>query len=283
MFMNLAPAALGINTDLKGTIALAQAHGFEGIDCPLPEVCDLADPRQAVDYLNQAKLRWGGFGLPVDFRSDDQTIRRGFDALRQMAPVAQRINCTRCTAWLLPYHDELDYETNFNMHVHRLRPMVRILADHGIRFGLEFVAPRTMRRGHRFEFIHRLDQVMGLAEAIDVAGTGVLLDSWHWYTSRGTVADITEKLRDGIVYVHINDAPAGREIDEQLDDDRRLPGDTGVIDLTTFIDCLGEVNYNGPVTAEPFLPELGRLPPQQAVARTAEAMRRVMKSGRGRK
>ena len=276
MFLDLAPGALGIDVDLDQAIALAAAHGFDGIDCPLDEVCRMADPQQARQRLSDAGLRWGGFGLPLDFRRDDPTARRGLDTLRPMAAMAERIGCTRCTTWLLPYHDELDYGRNFRTHVRRLGPTARLLADHGIRFGLEFVAPKTMRQGHRYEFIHNLDQLLELANAIGQSGTGVLLDSWHWYTSHGTATDITRKLRDRIVHVHLNDAPPGRAIDEQLDHDRRLPGETGVIDLKTFVRCLREVHYDGPVTAEPFLPELGRMPPDQAVARTAEALRSVL-------
>ena len=83
---------------------------------------------------------------------------------------------------------------------------------------------------------------------------GVLLDGWHWYTARATAPDITQRMAGKVVVVHVSDAPADRDIDEQIDTDRALPCATGVIDAKTFMRCLAQINYDGPVSAEPFMP-----------------------------
>ena len=103
----------------------------------------------------------------------------------------------------------------------------------------------------------------------------MLLDCFHWYTSGGNAEDITHKLKGKVVYVHVNDARAGRTRDEQIDGERALPGDTGVIDNETFLGCLRKINYDGPIAAEPFMPELGKIPADEAVKRTAAAMKKV--------
>ena len=56
-----------------------------------------------------------------------------------------------------------------------------------------------------------------------------------------------------VVYVHVNDAPAGVPIDEQMDGVRALPGETGVIDIAGFLKALQGIGYDGPVTPEPFV------------------------------
>ena len=74
-----------------------------------------------------------------------------------------------------------------------------------------------------------------------------------------------------VVYVHINDAPAGIDVDEQLDDVRHLPGESGVIDLVGFLQALNEIGYDGPVAVEPFDSALAALSPTERVLSAATA------------
>jgi len=79
-----------------------------------------------------------------------------------------------------------------------------------------------------------------------------VLDCWHWHTSGGTTDDLRELTPEQVVYVHVNDAPPGIQLDEHLDDKRALPGATGVIDIRGFLMTLEQIAYDGPVTPEPF-------------------------------
>jgi sugar phosphate isomerase/epimerase len=113
-----------------------------------------------------------------------------------------------------------------------------------------------------------------LAAAIG-PNVGLLLDCWHWYTAVGAPADIRGLRAEDIVYVHVNDAPAGVAVEDQLDQVRRLPGATGVIDIAGFLAALGAIGYDGPVTPEPFDTSLAALPPDQACSRARDAMRAI--------
>jgi sugar phosphate isomerase/epimerase len=75
-----------------------------------------------------------------------------------------------------------------------------------------------------------------------------------------------------VVYVHVNDAPAGLDRDEQIDNVRCLPGETGVIDIVGFLQALQTIGYEGPVTPEPFKKALSSLPPAEAAQVTGESM-----------
>jgi sugar phosphate isomerase/epimerase len=280
MFATLSPGAVGIHgLNLSQLATLARQSGFAGVDAPLEEIAALPEPAQAVEIMQREGLRWGGWGLPVEFRKDDAAFAAGMKQLRKLAPVAQAVGCTRCTTWLMPGHNELDYQANFKQHAERLRQAVAVLAGHGVRLGLEFVGPKTLRDRFKYPFVHNIDQVLELAEAIDPgfqAGAGLLFDSFHYYCSGATPADITGKLRDKVVYVHVNDARPGRTRDQQVDNERALPGDTGVIDLHGFADALAEIGYDGPVAAEPFMNELAQQPASQVAARVAESIRKIL-------
>jgi sugar phosphate isomerase/epimerase len=132
-----------------------------------------------------------------------------------------------------------------------------------------------MRQGHQYSFIHTLDQVLELCGSVHQPNVGILLDSWHWYVSGATLDDIQSLSSSQIVGVHVNDAPAGISLEEQKDNQRCLPGETGVIDLVGFLKVLKAIGYDGPVTVEPFSQRLRELAPQEAAMETSEALRRV--------
>ena len=70
-----------------------------------------------------------------------------------------------------------------------------------------------------------------------------------------------------VIDVHINDAPAGLSIDEQVDNVRTLPGETGVIPMTLFLQALVKMGYEGPVTPEPFSGDCTRSNPRRRFER----------------
>jgi len=274
MFKNLSPGAVGLGGPMSEIMPLAKSVGFEGMDPPLGEPAD-----EINRLFGEHGMQMGCMGFPVEFRSDQAAFEDGMTGMEAAAKSAAAVGCTRCATWLLPFSDELTYEENFQLHADRLRPGAEILREHGIRFGLEFVAPKTMREGHPHEFIHTLDQVLDLCDAIGTGNMGVLLDAWHWYTAHGTLSDLKKLSNDLVVQVHVNDAPAGIEIDEQIDSVRDLPGATGVIDIAGFLGHLKDVGYDGPVTPEPFCQALNEMEREEAAKTIGAAMDKIWELG----
>jgi sugar phosphate isomerase/epimerase len=268
VFRNLSPGAINIRTDLAGAIDLARRHGWQGLDLPVGEAVRLAAERTPGDVaalFEQAGLRLGGWGLPVDWRADyDRAV---LATLEQQAALAQQLGCTRVYTWVPPASDELPFRENFDRHVARLRPIAEVLAAHDCRLGLEFIGPRTVREGRRYGFVYTPEGMLSLAQAIG-PNVGLLVDCYHWYTGLGTLGDLRALRAEDVVYVHVNDAPDGVAVEEQLDLVRRLPATTGVIDLAGFMGALREVGYDGPVTPEPFEQRLKEMTPDEA-SRTA--------------
>lgn len=275
MFRNLNPGAVGIGVPAAEALALAAAAGFDGVDLlgGLP-------PGELREMYASHGLRVGAMGLPVEFRADQAAYEKGLAALPTAAKAAAAVGCSRCATWLKPASDELSYLDNFRLHAQRLRPVAEILADHGIRLGLEYVGPKTSRDGRRYEFIHTLPQLLELCGAIGTGNTGLLLDSWHWYTAHETLDDLKRLDNRLVVQVHINDAPAGVPVDEQRDNVRDLPGATGVIDLAGFLAALAGMGYDGPVTPEPFRADLRQSPPAAVARQVGSALAKVWHAAR---
>ena len=117
-----------------------------------------------------------------------------------------------------------------------------------------------------------MKEAFELIDEIGVKNLGIQLDSFHWYCAEETVADIEALNNDHIVTCDLNDATAGRSVAEQIDGERELPGDSGVIDLTAFLQALVKIGYDGPVRAEPFNAKLNDMSNMDAIKATSQAM-----------
>lgn len=278
MYKNLNLGAIGVKATLAESIAYARRHGFLGIDFSITEAVSLSETIGVEGVRNlfeEAGVFPGSWGFPVNYRQDEATWRDGLMLLPQQAEFALELGCTRTATWILPASDERNFYDNFTFHVDRLRPAAQILADYGCRFGLEFIGPKTLRTPRKYNFVHTMDGMLALCAAMGTGNVGLLLDVWHLYTSHGTLDDARKLTRDDVVTVHVNDAPLGIDIDEQIDNVRALPGETGVIDIKGFLEVLQAIGYDGPVTAEPFSQRVRELKPEAAVQETATAMNKI--------
>ncbi|MBN1361254.1 MAG: sugar phosphate isomerase/epimerase [Sedimentisphaerales bacterium] len=278
-YQNLGPGHLGVRANQRQALDYAVRYGFASIT---PEAGEFADRSASeikawVETMKEAGVRYGAAGLPAEFRRDEQRFQSDLKQLPAQANILQQLGVTRVATWVLPGHDELTYLENFEQHRRRLKAAAQVLADHGIRLGLEFIGPRTARARSRFPFVCAQRDMMELVAAIDVPGTGLLLDSWHWYTSHGTVDELLRLSNRDVVHVHVNDAPAGVPVDQQVDNRRCLPVTTGVIDMKGFINALAKIGYDGPVECEPFDAELRQAPPEAALRKTIDALDRAWK------
>lgn len=275
--MDLRPGSVGVKADLPEAIRLAHQYGFESVEPSAPFLAKLTEAQidELLAELKAKDLVWGAAGLPVDFRRDEARFKQGLQQLPQLAKALDRAGVTRVGTWLSPTHDSLTYLANFRQHAGRLREVSKILGDHGQRFGLEYVGPKTSWTKGRHAFVHTMAEAQELIAEIGCDNVGLVLDSWHWYTAGDTEADLLALSADEVVACDLNDAPAGIPVDEQMDLSRELPAATGVIDLKTFLGALVRIGYDGPVRAEPFNKPLNAMPNDEAMAATAAAMKKA--------
>jgi len=280
MFLNMGPPELGIQRPLKQCLELAKTAGFEGIDIDIYEVRKLINERGAnyvKDLFAEREMHIGGwiwfdhFG----YSDDEAAFQNELGKLPSLAQAANEIGATRVLSWILSYSDELNYDQNFSRHVQRLKATMEILNDYRQQLALEYIAPKTFRLGHKHEFISTLNGALALIEATNARDIGLIMDSWHWYTSGSGIDDIKQLPAEFAIYVHLSDAPENTPIDEQIDHIRCLPGKTNVIDNVGFLRALHEIGYTGPVTAEPFSEDINALSDEDAAHTTFNALSKL--------
>ncbi|KPK65921.1 MAG: hypothetical protein AMK73_01535 [Planctomycetes bacterium SM23_32] len=280
MFLNLCPQTIGLErVGFEDQVELAARHGFGGVDFPAAEISSAQDADRAADLLAANGLRWGLFHLPCDFlQGDDVAFQEGLELVQEIASLAARAGCTRTYNHVWPGSNERQHEENWRWHVSRLRRLTDLLGPHGIRLGIEFIGPKTLRDSFRHPFVHTLPEAARLADAVG-ADVGIVMDTFHWYTSGGTLDDIRATLTGRrVVNVHVNDAVPGRSREEQLDLERQMPLTSGLVDAAGVLRVLDERGYEGPVICEPFQPSLDRLrsmEPDTAAHTVADCMRRL--------
>ena len=275
--MDLVCGAIGVRANQLEAIRLAAQGGYESVQPSAGELAGMSSDQlgEVLGALRENKLVWGAAGLSVDFRKDDATFKNGLGQLPGQAKVLQQAGASRVSTWVSPAHQELTYIANFKQHARRLREVAKVLADHGQRFGLEYVGPKTSWSKQRYPFIHSLAEMKDLLAEIGQDNVGVVLDSWHWYTAGESKGDLLTLTSKDVVACDLNDAPAGLEVEEQVDSQRELPAATGVIDIKAFLEALVEIGYDGPVRAEPFSKKLNALDNVEAIEVTSAAMRKA--------
>ncbi len=272
--MDLCPGRIGVKAEPVKTIELAAEFGFESVE-PLDSHLVGLDPRHLSELealLKQHRLVWGAASLTMDFRKDEATFKQGLSELPSIAQALEKAGVKRIGTYIRPSSDELTYIANFRQHAERLKQVAQVLGDHGLRFGLEYVGPRSSWARRRYAFMHTLAETRELLAEIGKANVGVILDSWHWYTAEEDVATLQSLVNQDVVAVDLNDAPAGIAVQEQIDNRRELPMASGVIDVKSFLNVLVTMDYDGPVRAEPFSQRLNELDDVAAVKATANAM-----------
>lgn len=277
MYKAFSSGLLGFgNRSLKDDIPLVVKYGYEGINFDIEKESAAFSPAEFTSLLEKNKLKNSGFSLPLEFRQSREIYETGLKALRGYCEFAKKTGSTRCITWIMPFSDTLDYQSNFTLHRERLTPVAKLLEEYGIRFGLEFVGPPSLRRGKAHEFIHDLEGLTELMNAIGTRNMGYLLDVFHWDLAGQSFEDFKKVPgNDSVVMAHINDVPAGLSNDEQQDQIRELPGATGVLRIGEFLRGLQNLKYDGPVLVEPFNKPLRALPFDEAVSRAKASMDKV--------
>jgi sugar phosphate isomerase/epimerase len=271
MFKSLTPGAIGVKGSVEELITLASQGGFQGLDIGIQAVADLVAERgvsEVKGMFDAAHLKMGAWGLPINWNGPEDVYQEGLQNLSKLAEVAAQIGAPRCAQWIPCASDTLKFRENFRFHIQRLKPIAEVLKDNGCSIGLEFIGPQTLRIDKTYGFIYTMNGMLALSEAIGTGNVGLLLDAWHWYTQLGTVSDLLALTPEDVIHVHVNDAPAGVDITDQIDNKRALPSETGVIDLVAFLKAMRDIGYEGPVSPEP----------EQAIAETHAGLDKAWKA-----
>ena len=274
--LSLNPGAIGVKADQITLLDMAHRHGYEAIIAVPGQLAEMSDGELAklLTSMKEKRIVWGSAGLPVQFRQDEEKFQTDLQNLPRLAAVLQKAGVTRVGTWIMPTHADLTYMANLKQHARRLREASIVLADHGLRLGLEYVGPQTLMTSQRFPFVHTMAETKDLIAAIGQDNVGFQLDSFHWYCAGETEADLLSLSIQDIVLADLNDARSGYSREDQIDGKRELPSATGVIDLKIFLGALVKIGYDGPIRAEPFNQKLRDMDDEAALKATFTAMKK---------
>lgn len=277
MKMCLNTGNIGVRASLAESILMAARFGFQAVDPNPRELAALPDSamQAMLDDLESKKLTFGSVAQAFPIGQPDDAWASFLKDLASTARTLQRAKMKRFVTWLSSSDANLTYLQNFRLHVRRVGQAAGILGECGIALGLEYLGPKTMWTRSKYPFIHTMATMKELIAEVNKPNVGFLLDIWHWYNAGDTVADVLTLKNQDVVAVHMSDAPAGIPIDQQVDSHRELPLATGIIDTAGFLNALNQIGYDGPSAAEPMSADLRKLPPEEALAKTAESMKKA--------
>jgi sugar phosphate isomerase/epimerase len=225
--------------------ALAHYHGYPGVDVDLgPAMRDGAEATK--DLLAGKAVRPAVAGCPVNFREDDAKFQETLKQLPEAAAFLAAIDCPRMVTWVMSSYSE-PKDVVWKRLTARFRAIAKILADHGVRFGLEYLGPLHHRTSSPHVFAHTLNEFLVLAQECG-DNVGILFDTWHWHHAGDSLADIEKAGKHRIVHVHLADAP-DLPPEEIRDNERLFPGE-GVIPLKDVFAALKKIGYSDGVSPE---------------------------------
>lgn len=255
--------ATTMSSSVELDIAVAAEAGFAAVELWWPKVATYA----AQHGLPSLRSMLAGNGLQVaslcpltiwPFR-DTEAAREAFRAAVEAAP---QLGCELVIACPDFRPARLSREAALDIHARELAAMAHFAADHGVRLAIEPISRHSLVPGPT-EALALIDRAGGLANV------GVVVDTFHYFRSQVSAAEIAAVPLESIAIVHVNDTEDGA-IDELTDANRVYPTE-GVI---PFVDILGGIvarGYDGVFSVELFRPEYWQQAP-------AEVARRSMRS-----
>lgn len=274
----LNPGIIGVKANQQEAIDYAIQYGYEAVTPYINEVKNYS-PGQLDELLAKMEinnLSWDSVNVPVEYRRSKNQFNEEFKGLRSFTETMEKIGATRINTWIISTHPDLTYNENMRQHAYRLGECARVMKDHGIRFGLEYLGMRTLMTAQKYPFIGSMKEGKELIAEIGESNVGFVLDSFHWYCADDTIEDIRTLTSEDIITVDLNDAREGFTRISQQDGKRELPLATGIINIKDFLQGLIDIDYGGPVRTEPFNQQLNEMDNDEALQTNMEAIKRTL-------
>ncbi len=277
--LDLWQATLTQRAGIDEIAPLCKRYGIGGINASDYLFADENKAMQATRHLSENGLQWGLMYTPMDTLAedvDDAAFEAGLETLKHRAAIAEKMGVRRCYNHVWNGSHTRAYAAQYEWAIGRLRRVWKVLDDHGIRYGLEFLGPDTLRNSFKYPFFNTLSGI--LAMAADVAPScGFVFDTFHWYCGgSANMGDLylATKNVDKLINVHVNDGLPGRTREQQQDMERAMPMTNGVIDAAVVCRAFHDCGYDGPVMCEPmslWQASVQDLPADQVIAAWADA------------
>ncbi len=275
MKWSLHPVILGGSLSFEDRLAIARDAGYDGMDVDIGALAAMVE-QQGLDAVRATFDHYGvapaGSGLPTNWRGSDEDFLESLKALPALAKVMADIGCPRTFTYFGPSTDGDPAEYR-RFLVGRFRAIGEVLADYGVRMGIEWLGPRHIR-AHGTPVVWKMGQTLDLIAGTGLDNLGLLFDVWHWFNAEDTLDELRALRPEQIVHGHFNDAP-DKPLDDQLDSQREVPG-KGIIPLVDVLRALKQIGYADYLAVEIFNQDLTAMPPLESARLVKQACDALM-------
>lgn len=247
----------GVSATLEEVAPLLRKHHIRGVNVPAELLGDEGAALRAARCIADEGLRWGLLPTPVDSFSedvDDGAFDVAMETLKRRCAIGEKMGVRYAYNHIWSGSNSREYEANYEWIVRRARRIWKVMDDYGIQYGLEFLGPHTLQASFRYPFFNNLSGALAVADAISPR-CGFVFDTFHWFCgSNSNPGDLLLACQQvhRMVNFHIDDGMPGRSWLEQMDLERAMPLENGVIDAATPYRLFREAGYRGPVMCEPM-------------------------------
>jgi sugar phosphate isomerase/epimerase len=281
MYRNLNPYILSISGRQGELLEIALTYRFQGLTIDIREVAEKAKTlgmEAATKYLLSARVKIGGFELPVRFAGPEADFKADLAELKPVLDAATALAASRCYVTIQPTSDELPFHENFKFLALRLKEVAAVLAERGINVGLRLLAAESHRNNGGYQFICQADPLLMFIQTIGADNVGLWLDTWNWQVGGGSAEKLRALRGEQIIAVELSDIPAGADLATITEEQRLLPGEGGQIDSVAYLATLQELGFDGPVSAAVNSAAVQGTKREALVKKAAEALDTAMQA-----
>lgn len=274
----LNPGLIGVKANLQEAIDYAIKYKYEAVSPYINETLKFTDS-QISDVVGKAqanKLDWDTTNIPVEYRQSKMKFNEDFKGLKKFVQTMEKMGATRLNTWIISSSRDLTYTENMKQTAYRLGECAKVMKDHGVRLGIEYLGMRTLLTAARYPFVCTLKECKELIANIDESNVGMVLDTFHWYCAGETIDDLRTLKAEDVSHVDLNDARTGFTRLEQQDGKRELPMATGVINTKEFMQGLLDIGFDGPLRTEPFNQVLNDMDNDAALMLNMDALKKAL-------
>ncbi len=274
----LNPGIIGVKANLQEAIDYAIKYGYEAVSPYVNETLKFSDSQisEVVAKAQTHKLDWDSINIPVEYRQSKTKFNDDFKGLKKFVQTMEKMGATRINTWIISSSRDLTYSENMKQMAYRLSECAKVMKDHGVRLGLEYLGMRTLLTANRYPFVCSLKECKELIANIGESNVGVVLDTFHWYCADDKGDDIRTLRAEDVTLVDLNDARTGFTRIEQQDGKRELPMATGVINTQEFLQGVLDIGFDGPLRSEPFNQVLNDMDNDVALKVNMDALKKAL-------
>jgi len=242
-------------------IKKAADMGFDGVEIPIfnPNTVDIEATKEALKANGMGCTTCSILGEDRDLISDDPAIRENAkkyitECIKISAALDSPVFCGPLYSAVGKLVGRARIQEEWDRAVKGLKELGKIAGDNGVTLAMEPL--------NRFEtyFINIAEDAVKLAKDVDHPNVKIHLDTFHMNIEEKDLYKAIKNTGSLVAHVHC------------CENDRSAPG-TGHVDWNGVFKALHEINYNGWLVIESFVPAI------EAIAKAAAIWRELAPGG----